>query len=144
MSGTSPLERLGGRGSCNGNGNGNSSGNDNDNDKSARRVAVVLHNEPLSKTKGGDNCWTLMIIAAMRGHVTAVKHVAESGADLNEANATGWTPLTSAAKRGHVAVVQYLVRKGADKEKRNGQGLTALQLAQENHHAEVTERAERP
>ena len=58
-------------------------------------------------------------IAAMKGHLSCVKILVESGADRQVRTTRGITPLQIAAKRGHTKVVEYLAT-GRVLEKKEG------------------------
>jgi ankyrin repeat protein len=68
-------------------------------------------------------------VAALNGHVDAVRVLMELGADKEASAADGGRPLHMAAQHGHVAVVKTLVELGADKEASTGNGAKPLHAA---------------
>lgn len=62
-------------------------------------------------------------------HVTIVKMLVESGADVNAKGSYGWTPLIWASRNGHVRVARALLDLGADASISDGHGVSAIDFA---------------
>ena len=80
-----------------------------------------------------------LIKAAQGGDAEGVRHMVESGSDVNARNGNKMTALMSAAAAGCLDIVRFLAEKGATLDLKNTDGMTALMLAAGNGHEEVTE-----
>lgn len=85
----------------------------------------------LMRNRYGD---TAIAIAALKGRLEAVRHLAESGAPIDT---PGWSPLDYAAFAGHADVAEYLIGKQASLDAKAPNGRTALMLAARNGHMDV-------
>jgi len=54
-----------------------------------------------------------LLYAASKGHIEAVKHHLEAGADVNAKHDNGVTPLHDAVTFGHKEIVELLIAEGA-------------------------------
>jgi ankyrin repeat protein len=63
--------------------------------------------------------WTLLHVAALKGHFEVVQLLIENGVNLHAKNDNGWDSLYIAASNGHLEVVQLLIEKGLDLEAKN-------------------------
>lgn len=79
------------------------------------------------------------IQANVKGDISAVKALTESGADVNVATLTGRTALWLAASRGQMGIVNVLVQAGTDPDARDWQGRTALHAAAVPGHIEIVD-----
>jgi len=59
------------------------------------------------------NCLTPVSVAALKGHDSTIRLLAELGADAN-AHTHGCTAVHIAAQQGHKSTVQFLKELGAD------------------------------
>jgi ankyrin repeat protein len=71
------------------------------------------------------------MLAAIDGHLEAVKMLAAAGADLDP---VGWTPLIYAAFNGHVDILRFLLDQDVDIDAQSANGTTALMAASRNGH----------
>ena len=71
----------------------------------------------------------LLIEAAAKGNIEAVKQHLAAGADVNAKHETGGTPLHEAAHKDHGEIVELLIAKGADVNTRDDVGKTPLDWA---------------
>ena len=71
-----------------------------------------------------------LIEAAYEGNTVEVQSLIETGADVNEKDASGRTALMIAANRGHTYVVQLLLERGADAGVRDNNGTSAIEFAE--------------
>jgi ankyrin repeat protein len=65
--------------------------------------------------------------ASYRGHLDAMKYLAEGeedGTDINSTDRQGWTALHNAASKGYLEVVMWLAERGATIDARSTQGYT--------------------
>jgi ankyrin repeat protein len=70
---------------------------------------------------------TALLLAARDGNTEAVRALAESGADVNQASAGDrTTPLVMAIINGHFDTARFLLEKGADPNRTNDDGLAPL------------------
>lgn len=72
------------------------------------------------------NGQTILMLAAIRGHVELVNMLIEKRANKESSDKYGRTALILAAAAGELAVVNALIKKGAKKEARDVHGRTAL------------------
>jgi hypothetical protein len=75
--------------------------------------------------------------AAVNGDRGIVKHLLDTGADIDSKDKDGRTPLSGAAMKGHEAVVKLLLEKGADIDSKDKVGRTPLMWAAMNGHKAV-------
>ena len=75
--------------------------------------------------------------AAVNGDRGIVKHLLDTGADIDSKDKNGQTPLSGAAMKGHEAVVKLLLEKGADIDSKDEVGRTPLLWAAMNRHEAV-------
>ena len=78
------------------------------------RVSSVLFLVPFLMGAGFSSASDPVVEAVKEGDVATVRHLIESGADVNVAEGDGMTPLHWAAGRGYVEVTQLLLEAGAD------------------------------
>ena len=78
------------------------------------RVSSVLFLVPFLMGAGFSSASDPIVEAVKEGDVATVRHLIESGADVNVAEGDGMTPLHWAAGRGDVEVTQLLLEVGAD------------------------------
>jgi ankyrin repeat protein len=77
-----------------------------------------------ARTFGGN---TPLTLAAREGHIEAIRALVESGADVNEGNASDkTTPIVTAICNGHYDAAKYLLDHGADPNLKSTDGLAAL------------------
>jgi hypothetical protein len=95
-----------------------------DSKSDALEPEVKLYHTPLS--------W-----AAVNGDRGIVKHLLDTGADIDSKDKGGRTPLSGAAVKGHEAVVKLLLEKGADIDSKDKDGWTPLLWAAVNGHEAV-------
>ena len=55
-----------------------------------------------------------LLEAAKKGDFSKVKHLIESGCDVNYEDKDGYTALIFASFNGHLEIVKLLIAKGAD------------------------------
>jgi ankyrin repeat protein len=75
--------------------------------------------------------------ATRQGDVEQVRHLLETGADINARDRYGQTALMNAARKGQVELVRLLVERGAALNTTAKYNLTALMLAIINGHTEI-------
>lgn len=85
----------------------------------------------LKQNRYGD---TAILLAALGGHLEAVRRLVAAGAPLEQA---GWSPLIYASFAGHVDVIQFLAEQGADLDAQADNGMTAMMIAARNGHLEA-------
>ena len=84
--------------------------------------------------------YTLLYLAASRGHKEIVKLLIAAGADVNAKSEDGWTPLHNATGQGYKEIVELLIAKGADVNAKDDDiGWTPLHLAARYGHKEIAE-----
>jgi cytohesin len=71
----------------------------------------------------------VIIAAAKKGNIEAVKQHLAAGADVNAKNKWGGTPLFLAAWKGHKEIAELLIAEGADVNAKDDKGRTPLDLA---------------
>ncbi len=54
-----------------------------------------------------------LCIACSQGNFDVVKHLAESGLDVNQKDHGNFTPIMRAAENGHKNIVEFLISRGA-------------------------------
>ena len=77
--------------------------------------------------------WSAAMFAAREGAASAVRALAESGANLNLTDPEGTTALIIAVINGHYDVVSALIEKGADPNVADIKGMTPLYAAVDMH-----------
>jgi ankyrin repeat protein len=79
--------------------------------------------------------------ASVNGHVTIVRQLVNSGADVN-AQAGYWdkTPLAAASYNGHNTIVDYLIESGANVDSHSKKSWTALEAASAGGHETIVQR----
>lgn len=90
--------------------------------------------------KGGDarlstnSGYTLLMLAASEGDVSAARALVARGAQINAQDHSGLTALMYAARVGNSDFVQFLRDNGADLSIRDAEGRTAANIAQLSGH----------
>jgi ankyrin repeat protein len=74
-------------------------------DEAGLRAAL---NGSLSSNLANPNGWTLLMLAAVEGHVSIGKLLLEKGARTDATNNKGQTALTIATQKGHTAFAELL------------------------------------
>ena len=98
-------------------------------------AAPAQHHADVNVADSGGN--SPLLHAAMRGRITAVRLLPESGANVNAAFKHGWTPLMAAAWEGDATVVAELLKHGANATVVNSERRSALMLAESEGHRAV-------
>ena len=81
--------------------------------------------------------FSLLMTAAVQGHLSLVDLLIRRGANANQNNLRGDTAILLASMAGRFSVVQYLLRVGADPLVVNINGYDALTLAMRGAHGVV-------
>lgn len=81
--------------------------------------------------------WSILHMAAARGHQGVLQALILAGADVDAVDASDRTVLHEAADQGHAAIVKVLLAAGVDKEKTDQLERTALHGAADDGHEEV-------
>jgi uncharacterized protein len=104
----------------------------------ARIKELVEKNPTLAKSVSPDG-FPVVALAAVFGHLDAVRYLAEHGADLNApaTNGSGYNALTGAVASGHTEIVKWLLENGANPNYRYGPGYSPLLTAAANGHLEI-------
>lgn len=91
------------------------------------KVAELLASHPKTKAEvRNDKDESVLMLAALSGHLGLVQKLVENDADVNK---TGWTPLHYAASRGHVPVIMHLLDHSAYIDAESPNGTTPLMMA---------------
>jgi uncharacterized protein len=91
------------------------------------KVAELLASWPQVKTEvRNDKDESVLMLAALKGHLPLVKKLVDHDADVNK---TGWTPLHYAASAGQVAVIEFLLESSAYIDAESPNGSTPLMMA---------------
>jgi hypothetical protein len=91
------------------------------------KVAELLATWPKTKVElRNDKDESVLMLAALKGHVSLVQKLVENDADVNK---PGWTPLHYAASAGHVKIVEYLLEQSAYIDAESPNGTTPLMMA---------------
>ncbi|XP_041118782.1 BRCA1-associated RING domain protein 1 [Polyodon spathula] len=98
----------------------------------------IPHSSP-GVTKKNHKGETLLHLACIKGDVSSVEQLLESGADPNLKDHAGWTPLHEACNHGHVKVVELLLQQGALLNTTGYQNESPLHDAVKNGHAGIVE-----
>ena len=69
-------------------------------------------NGSLSSNLANQNGWTLLMLAAVEGHVTMGQMLLERGAKIDATNNKGQTALAIATQKGHTAFAEMLQQHG--------------------------------
>lgn len=93
---------------------------------SPKAFAVLIENPATQVDQANAVNETPLMMAALRGHVEAMKQLIARGAAINRA---GWTPLHYAASGPSAAAVQLLLDRGAEVNARAPNGNTPLMQA---------------
>lgn len=90
-------------------------------------------------TKAGPSKHTAMVVAAVRGNVTVMRHLLAAGANTAGPLVAGYNspPLVVATRNRHAEIVRLLCEAGADIEAPGKSGSTALMNAAQFVHADV-------
>ncbi|TDM06573.1 MAG: hypothetical protein C4K60_18810 [Ideonella sp. MAG2] len=95
-------------------------------DDSPKVVEVLLDQPSLNINIRNNAGETPLMMAAIRGHVNAMKRLIERGATINQ---EGWAPLHYAASQASAEPLALLLEKGADINARSPNGSTPLMMA---------------
>jgi ankyrin repeat protein len=91
------------------------------------KVAELLASWPKVKTElRNAQDESVLMLAALKGHVSLVQKLVENDADVNK---TGWTPLHYAATSGQLAVMDFLLEHSAYIDAESPNGTTPLMMA---------------
>lgn len=91
------------------------------------QVAELLAAHPATRTEvRNDKDESVLMLAALKGHLSLVQKLVENQADVNK---TGWTALHYAASRGHVSVMDFLLANSAYIDAESPNGTTPLMMA---------------
>jgi ankyrin repeat protein len=108
-----------------------------------RKLQFLLDNDDSlsykdSLSRRDKNRRTALSLAAIEGHIDAMKLLNKCGSEVNSKDFRGQTPLSLAAMNGHLEAVLLLLDEGADPESREtSSGRSPLSLAAENGHLHV-------
>lgn len=102
-----------------------------------RRVEQLLKYSPHLLNQPNPSGVTPLMVAAERGHVSVIRDLVASGAELEANSNTSGTALISAV--GHPEIVQVLISAGANVNCRTGDGSTALMYAVISGSVEVVQ-----
>jgi len=95
----------------------------------------------LGRGAKGDECGygdSPLHVACVTGHISIVKLIVQSGANINvRSHQLGDTPLSRACAYGHLEVARVLVSVGADVDSSNNEGFTPLHFACQHGHIEI-------
>lgn len=78
--------------------------------------------------------WTPLMMAVDGGHLSTIRLLLTSGAEVNQADSHGWTALHVSAKRGRTDVIELLLAQGAQLQAQTADGRSALQIAEAGSH----------
>lgn len=95
-------------------------------DDSPKVVEVLIDQPALNVNLRNSAGETPLMMAAIRGNLSAMRRLIERGAQVNQ---EGWTPLHYAASQTAVEPLALLLEKGADINARSPNGSTALMMA---------------
>uniref|UniRef100_A0A8C6DSF3 Ankyrin repeat domain 31 n=1 Tax=Moschus moschiferus TaxID=68415 RepID=A0A8C6DSF3_MOSMO len=109
----------------------------------SQREEKEISHKPEMKTSGIDKRnatgESRLHLAARRGHLSLVKALIKSGADVNLKDNAGWTPLHKAASKGWSDVIVELLKAGANVNCENVDGILPLHDAVANNHLKAAE-----
>ena len=80
-------------------------------DGEAAEAARLLDLNAQIEHREGEEQWTPLMIAALRGHIEVVTLLSNRGSDLEARTTDGQNALMAASAEGHLAVVQLLVER---------------------------------
>jgi len=103
------------------------------------RVRQLVQQYPDAAKSVSPDGFPVVALAAVFGHLTVVRYLAEHGADINAiaTNGSGYSALTGAVTSGHTEMVQWLLEHGANPNHRYGPGYSPLLAAAANGHLEI-------
>jgi uncharacterized protein len=106
---------------------------------SLARIKEHVEKNPTSAKSVSPDGFPVVALAAVFGHLDAVRYLAEHGADLNApaTNGSGYNALTGAVASGHTEIVKWLLENGANPNYRYGPGYSPLLTAAANGHLEI-------
>lgn len=106
-----------------------------DGDTSEVRMMLESSKPPIDlKDEGG---YTLLMTAALYGHIGIIKLLLSMDADINAATTWGATALTRAAQDGKPEIVKFLLANGANVNSTEYDGYTALSRAAMNGYSQI-------
>lgn len=101
-------------------------------------TAKTLFGQSATPATSAGQSWTALMIAAIKGHLDAVRALVEHGAQVNALNNQGWTALRFAVSMDETEILRALLDAGADANIADHEGTTALiQAAAENIFASL-------
>jgi ankyrin len=78
-----------------------------------------------------------LLVSAKEGNVAELRHVLDSGVDVNATDADGWSALKVAAASGHLDFVKLLLERGGNINITDNQGSTPLVMAAQEDKVNV-------
>jgi uncharacterized protein len=106
---------------------------------SLARIKELVEKNPTSAKSVSPDGFPVVALAAVFGHLDAVRYLAEHGADLDApaSNGSGYNALTGAVASGHTEIVKWLLENGANPNYRYGSGYSPLLTSAANGHLEI-------
>jgi len=83
------------------------------NDEPAFRDALAHGLDPQAKNSNG---WTLLMLAAVEGHIALAQALLDRGVSTNNRNTKGETALSIAISKGHTEYADFLRSQGASEK----------------------------
>ena len=77
-------------------------------------VRLLIQSGADISIKSSEVLWTVLMVAAYRGHTSIVQYLLDEGAPVNTQDVNGVTSLILASELGHSEVVRVLINYGAD------------------------------
>ena len=77
-------------------------------------VRLLIQSGADISIKSSEVLWTVLMVAAYRGHTSIVQYLLDEGAPVNTQDVYGATSLMRASELGHSEVVRVLINYGAD------------------------------